>query len=216
VNRRSIPNAIALPVAVAGCLLLAACGGSDGATPAAATAASTAVSASADTIAGSTDPATAPADTAAVTPPAETAPAAPAPDGESFDICATIPSLEVINTVLDQPATRVTDLERGPGTDLCEAGGDEIANVQFSRSTTGTREDAVAIATGLGATVVELTDPTLPGAITFAGAVLIYLDGVEYSTQVITLDSITDPGSPAAVERSSILLKAWLTNLGVA
>lgn len=211
-NRRSIPNAIALPVAVAGCLLLAACGGSDGATPAAATAAA---SASADTIAGSTDPATPPADTVAVTPPAESAPAAPAPDGEAFDICATIPSLEVINTVLDQPATRVTDLERGPGTDLCEAGSDEIANVQFSRSTPTTKEEALAIAAGLGVPVVELTDPTLPGAITFAGAVMFYLDGIEYSTQVITFDSITDPGSPAAVERSSTLLRAWLTNLGV-
>ena len=148
---------------------------------------------------------------------AQTAVAEPSvPIDESFDICATIPSLDVINAVLTEPADRAVDLERGPGWDLCEAGTDGgIDNVQFSRSTTGTKEETIALAAELGATVVDLADPELPGAITYSGLVVIFIDGIEYSAQVLTLDTIADPTSPAAIDRSATLLKAWLVSLGL-
>ena len=139
----------------------------------------------------------------------------PAAEG-TFDICATVPALEVINSVLDEPVTGVDDLERGPGAELCEAAGDGIANVQFGRLTDVDRPTVDALAAENGYPVSELDDPTLPGAFTYAGVVAVIIDGTEWSVQAITLDTIGDPGSPAAVERSATLLRAWLPLLGLA
>jgi hypothetical protein len=184
--------------------LLAACGGSDGsATPATAPA-------SGDTIAVT--------DTVVVdTVVSDTSPSAPElPAGDSFEVCPTIPSLDVINTVLDEPATRAVELERGPATAICEAGSDGgIANVQFTRALFADRELTEQIAAELGATVTDLNDPELPGAFTYSAVALMIIDEVEYSVQVITFDTITNPDSPEATQRSATLLKAWLTNLGI-
>ena len=148
---------------------------------------------------------------------ADTSPTAPElPTGEPFEVCPTIPSLEVINTVLDEPATRAVELERGPATAICEAGSETgIANVQFTRALFADRALTEQIATELGATVTDLNDPELPGGFTYSAVALIIIDDIEYSVQVITMDTITNPDSPEATQRSATLLKAWLTNLGV-
>ena len=199
--------------------LLTACGGSDGST--------TSVSAPAVTQAAEpgASPLTAPApvetvtvvDSAVAGTAAVDTPTVPGfPAGEPFEVCPTIPSLDVINTVLDEPATRAVELERGPATAICEAGSDTgIANVQFTRALFADRALTEQIATELGTPVADLNDPELPGGFTYSAVALIIIDDIEYSVQVITLDTITNPDSPEATQRSVTLLKAWLANLGV-
>jgi hypothetical protein len=143
---------------------------------------------------------------------ATTLPGAPVADG---DICAAVPALDVINAQLDEPVTGVRRLERGPGIDLCEAAGDGVANAQFTRVADSSREQVTATATELGYTPTDLADPALPGAITYAGAVSVFVDGTEYTVQTITMDTVSDPASPLAAQRSAALLVAWLQVLGV-
>ncbi len=131
------------------------------------------------------------------------------------DPCATVPSLDTITAQLGEPITGVRKLERGPGTDLCEAAGDGVANAQFTRVTPSSREDVVRIATGLGYTPADLGDPALPGAITYAGAVSVFVDDVEYTVQAMAMDTAGDPNSSIAAQRSAALLVLWLQNLGV-
>jgi hypothetical protein len=176
-----------------------------------------------ETTVGETTPETQPADaapvadtTAAAATTPDTAPADGMPDLTPFDICPTVPPLEVINTVLDEPATKIADLERGPGSELCEASGGTVDTVQFGRMTNADRAQLDQMASELGYPVSDLNDPTLPGAYTYAGLVGVIIDGTEWSVQVITFDTITDPTSPAAVERSAALLRAWLPLLGMA
>ena len=151
-----------------------------------------------------TDPT--PGDSTASTP-------APAADG---DVCAAVPTIEEITAQLGEPVTAITRLERGPGTDLCEAAGDGAGNVQFTRVTESSRDSVIAAATELGYPPVDVNDPALPGAITYAGSVSVFVGDVEYTAQAITMDTISDPSSPAAVQRSAALLAMWLQNLGVA
>ena len=199
--------------------LLAACGGSDGsATSATAPATQVAESGANASSAPAPDETLTVVDTAVVdTAVVDTLPSAPElPTGESFEVCPTIPSLEVINTVLDEPATRAVELERGPATAICEAGSDTgIANVQFTRALFADRALTEQIAAELGAPVTDLNDPDLPGGFTYSAVALIIIDDIEYSVQVITMDTITNPNSPEATQRSVTLLKAWLANLGL-
>lgn len=170
--------------------------------------------------ADASEPAALPTDTTAA--PAVTEAVQPAPDdatpaGQAFDICATVPALDVISTVLTEPATSVADLGRGPGEEKCEATTDGgIDNVQFGRLAPADRAQIDELAAQLGYPVSDLNDPTLPGAYTYAGVVAVIVDGTEWSVQVITFDTITDPTSPAAIERSAALLRAWLPLLGPA
>ena len=140
---------------------------------------------------------------------------APAPDG-SFDICASVPGLDVINAQLDEPVTGLQDLERGPGSEICEANGDGVANVQFQVLTPSDRASLEPIAAELGYPLADVNDPALPGAVTYAGAVTVFVGDTGYTVQAITMDTITDPTSPLAVQRSAALLAAWLQNMGVA
>ncbi len=140
---------------------------------------------------------------------------APAPDG-SFDICATVPSLDVINAQLDEPVTGLQELERGPGEEICEANGDGVANVQFQVLKPSDRATLEAITAELGYPLTDLGDPALPGAVVYAGAVTVFVGDTGYTVQAITMDTITDPNSPVATQRSATLLAAWLQTMGVA
>lgn len=173
-------------------LLLAACGSDSGANDSA----------------GGGSPATDPA-------PGDGTAAAAAPDVDG-DVCAAVPTVEEINAQLGEPVTAIARLERGPGTDLCEAAGDGVGNVHFSRIADSSRDQVVAAATALGYPPVDVNDPALPGAITYAGSVSVFVGDVEYTVQAITMDTISEPSSPAAVQRSAALLAMWLQNLGVA
>ncbi|MEQ1700096.1 MAG: hypothetical protein ABMA25_08300, partial [Ilumatobacteraceae bacterium] len=155
-----------------------------------------------------------PADSS-VAAPTDATTAAPTPDGD-FDICASVPSLDVINAQLDEPVTGLQDLERGPGEDVCEANGDGVANVQFQVLTPSDRASLEPIAAELGYPLADVNDPALPGAVTYAGAVTVFVGDTGYTVQAITMDTITDPTSPLAVQRSAALLAAWLQNMGVA
>lgn len=141
--------------------------------------------------------------------------AAPAPDG-SFDICASVPALDVINAQLDEPVTGLQALERGPGEEICEANGDGVANVQFQILQPSDRETVASVVSELGYTLTDVNDPALPGAVVYAGAVTVFVGDIGYTVQAITMDTITDPTSPLAVQRSAALLAAWLQNMGVA
>lgn len=131
------------------------------------------------------------------------------------DLCATVPALDVITAQLGEPVTAVRRLERGPGTELCEAAGDGVASAQFTRVTPSSREAVVELAGSLGYSPTDLGDPALPGAITYAGAVSVFVDGVEYTVQAIAMDTVGDPSSPVAAQRSAALLALWLQNLGL-
>lgn len=157
-----------------------------------------------------TNPAT--AETPTVDSPIDTAGTSPAVSG---DICATVPSLEVINAQLDEPVLRLARLERGPVTELCEAAGDGIASVSFSRTSQSNEQQMRELAAQLGYEVSEVGDPALPGAFTYAGAVTVFIGDVEFTVQAITLDTISDPASAVAIQRSSALLAAWLQRVGV-
>lgn len=139
------------------------------------------------------------------------APSAPA------DACAALPSLELISATMGVALTTTTVIERGPGFDLCEAGGaaDGVTTAQFTRLTDSSREQSIQLATDLGATVVDLDDPALPGGFAYAGAAAIVVDGVEYTVQTFAMDTLGQLDSPVAVERSVTLLIAWLAALGV-
>jgi hypothetical protein len=210
VNRR-----VLVPVTVS-LILVAACGGSDAAESSTSAAAATAVAPGEEApnsiSDGVVDTTAAPPIVGDTVPPSDMI-TLPSSD---FDICATVPSLEVINGVLDEPATRTVELARTPDTAICEASSDTgIANVQFSRSLFADRAVTEQVAAQLGSAVVDLNDPALPGAFSYSGAVVIIIDEVEYLVQAITLDTITNPESPEATQRSATLLKAWLANLGV-
>jgi len=133
--------------------------------------------------------------------------------GDDFDICASVPPLDVINAQLTEPATQLVELERGPGFAICEANGGEVDNVQFQRLTDATRELSIELANELGATVTDLSDP--PDGFAYSGAAAVVIDGVEWTVQAITWDTIGDPDSPAAIERSATLLRAWLAQMGI-
>lgn len=158
----------------------------------------------------------APAATAGAEPSATAAePAsAPSPDG-SFDICATVPSLDVINAQLDEPVTGLQELQRGPGEEICEANGDGLATVQFQILSPSDRASTEAIVSELGYTLTDVNDPALPGAVVYAGAVTVFVGTTGYTVQAVTMDTIADPNSPIATQRSAALLAAWLPNLGV-
>ncbi len=129
--------------------------------------------------------------------------------------CDAVPALDVINAQLDEPVTGLRELPRGPGEDVCEAAGDGVANVQFSRLAPSDRAQLEKIAGTLGYSVTELNDPAVPGALTYAGAVTIFVGEVEYTVQTVTMDTIGDPTAPLTAQRSAALLAAWLRNLGV-
>jgi|JI10StandDraft_1071094.scaffolds.fasta_scaffold104822_1 hypothetical protein len=173
----------------------------------------------------SSSPAASPTDISAATgspSPAATSAADPAataaapPVTGSFDICATVPSLEVINAQLDEPVTGLQQLQRGPGEEICEAAGDGVANVQFQVMRPTDRASMEAISAELGYTLTDLGDPALPGAVFYAGAVTVFVGDTGYTVQAITMDTITDPNSPLAAQRSATLLSAWLQSMGVA
>ena len=196
-------------IAVALTVLATACSGNtDGSTAATAGPAATA---------GSVAATTAPPDATNPSEGSETTTAAAATDPGAAvgDICATIPPLEVINAQLDEPAVRVEELERGPGTQICEAASDGVANVQFSLVDDSSREAVEQVAGQLGYDVTDVNDPALPGAITYSGAVSVFVGTTEYTVEAITFDTISDPAAPAAVQRSAALLAAWLQLLGV-
>lgn len=155
----------------------------------------------------------APAATSAAEP---TATAAAPPVTGSFDICATVPSLDVINAQLDEPVTGLQQLQRGPGEEICEAAGDGVANVQFQVLRPSDRATIEAVVAELGYTLTDLADPALPGAVVYAGAVTVFVGDTGYTVQAITMDTITDPNSPLAAQRSAALLAAWLQSMGVA
>lgn len=138
----------------------------------------------------------------------------PAPSSD-VDICAAVPSLDVINAQLDEPVTGVRQLDRGPGEEVCEAAGDGVATVQFSVLDPGDRDTVVRVATELGYPPIDLNDPALPGAIGYAGSVTVFAGTASYTVQVITMDTIADPNSPVALQRSAALLAAWVQNMGV-
>lgn len=215
-----ILTAIALGVTLA-CTVSAvtACSSSDSTestpTPTAASTSSADASTGTEAVDGSqpTDTAAEPLATEVVSP----VPDATAPAGQPLDICATVPALDVISTVLTEPASAVTDLGRGPGEEKCEATTDGgVDTAQFGRLSPADRAQIDEFAAQLGYPVTDLDDPTLPGAYTYAGVVAVIIDGTEWSVQVITFDTITDPTSPAAIERSATLLRAWLPMLGLA
>lgn len=167
---------------------------------------------------GAADGQTDPAATAATPAPGNTSSAG---DGGTVPVtsgaaCDAVPALDVINAQLDEPVTGVRELPRAPGEDVCEAAGDGVANVQFSRLAPSDRAQLEKIAGTLGYTVTELNDPAVPGALTYAGAVTVFVGEVEYTVQTITMDTIGDPTAPLATQRSAALLAAWLRNLGVA
>ena len=141
--------------------------------------------------------------------------AAPAPDG-TVDICATVPALEVINAQLDEPVTGLQPLQRGPGEEICEANGDGMATVQFQILRPSDRETMASIVSELGYTLTDVDDPSLPGAVVYAGAVTVFVGDTGYTVQAVTMDTIADPNSPLATQRSAALLAAWLQNMGVA
>ena len=132
------------------------------------------------------------------------------------DVCATVPSLDAITAQLGEPVTGVQRLERGPGTDLCEAAGAGVGTVQFTRVTPSSRDAVAEMAGQLGYPATDLGDPALPGAITYAGTVSVFVGDVEYTVQAFAADTVGDPASALATERSAALLAAWLQNLGVA
>jgi hypothetical protein len=210
---RTLSSIVVSVTLLCGAGALVACGSDEGSAPTTAAPAGTTA-----TSTGAAAQTSATADPAATDAP-PTVPATvgeAAPGVESFDICATVPALDVISAVLTEPATEVTDLERGPGEEKCEAttaGG--VDTVQFGRLVPADRAQIEETAAQLGYPVSDLDDPTLPGAYTYAGVVAVIVDGTEWSVQVITFDTITDPTSPVAVERSAALLRAWLPLLGV-
>ncbi len=142
--------------------------------------------------------------------PTDTASTSPALGG---DICATVPPLEVINAQLDEPVLRLQRLDRGPATELCEAAGDGIASVSFTRTSQSNEQQMRELAAQLGYEVSEVGDPALPGAFTYAGAVTVFIGDVEFTVQAITLDTISDPASAVAIQRSAALLAAWLQRI---
>ena len=190
--------------------LAAACGSDDTASNSTAPSNSTAQTATATAESAVVEPGAVdtvgPVDTAAA------APSTPAADG---DICATVPPLDVISAQLDEPVLRLERLERGPGTELCEAAGDGVANVSFTRVAVSNEQQMRDLAAELGYEVSEVGDPALPGAFTYAGAVTVFVGETEFTVQAITLDTISDPTSAVAIQRSSTLLAAWLQLLGV-
>ncbi len=220
--RRPRRHALLAAATLAAAALAASCGGDEPATadpdpvavPASNSAASGATAGPA-TAAPTPDPiatavpAPGPAATAATEPAA--APTAPA------DACAALPSLELISATMGVALTTTEVLERGPGFDLCEAGGaaDGVTTAQFTRLTDSSREQSIQLATELGATVVDLDDPALPGGFAYAGAAAIVVGDVEYTVQTFAMDTLGQMDSPVAVERSAALLVAWLAGLGV-
>jgi|JI10StandDraft_1071094.scaffolds.fasta_scaffold119852_4 hypothetical protein len=217
-NRRLITLVMSL---AAGAAILSACGGDDSSAGSTVTSvAATVADAESGAEPAATTAATAmgaeptlPDDTAA----SPTAPADPSSTA-SADACTALPSLEQVSATMGVTLTTATPLERGPGFDLCEVGGaaDGVTNVQFTRLTDTTREQSIALAEQLGYPATDLTDPALPGGFTYAGTAAINLDGVEYTVQAIGLDTLGDPNSPVATERSAQLLVIWLANLGLA
>ncbi len=212
---------------LAAATLAASCGGDE---PATADPDPVAVPASSPTSPDATPDATtgpasspAPDPTAATAAPATAATAAPASTDPAVaptapaDACAALPSLELISATMGVTLTTTEALERGPGFDLCEAGGaaDGVTTAQFTRLTDSSREQSIQLATELGATVVDLDDPALPGGFAYAGAAAIVVGDVEYTVQTFAMDTLGQMDSPVAVERSAALLVAWLAGLGV-
>jgi hypothetical protein len=186
--------------------LLAGCGGSDTSTPVTG-AGDTPVSARASVPA----PASAPGDTDA---PAGSDTGAAPSAGVPADVCATVPSLEAMNAVLDEPVTTVTALPRGGGEAACEATGDGASSVQFGVLAGVTTDAMRDQAAQIGATVTDLADPA--GGFAYAATAVAVIDGTAYSVQAITIDVITDPNTPEAIERSAGLLRQWLALMGLA
>lgn len=215
-RRALIPTLVSF--ALAG---LTACGGGDGDAGSATAAATPTSVAPADSTDATPSPTTTASPTSQVAasttvePTTTTAATLPEMAGvvDDFDICASVPSLDVINAQLTEPATQLVELERGPGFAICEANGGEVDNVQFQRMTDVTRELSIELANELGATVTDLSDP--PGGFAYSGAAAVVIDGVEWTVQAITWDTIGDPDSPAAIERSATLLRAWLAQMGI-
>jgi hypothetical protein len=88
--------------------------------------------------------------------------------------------------------------------------------VQFQVLRPTDRASMEAISAELGYTLTDLGDPALPGAVFYAGAVTVFVGDTGYTVQAITMDTITDPNSPLAAQRSAALLAAWLQSMGVA
>ena len=217
-NRRLITLVLSLAT---GAATLAACGGDDDSS---ADLAATSIAETAPDVAAasSAEPAATEATFAAPTLPDDTTPSSTSPADASpaapTDACAALPSLEQVSTTMGVTLTTATPLDRGPGLDLCEVGGaaDGVTNVQFTRLADTTREQSAALAEELGYPVTDLADPALPGGFTYAGAAAVNIDGVEYTVQAIGLDTLGDPNSAVAIDRSAQLLVIWLANLGLA
>lgn len=200
----SLAPLAALAVSTAAAIGLTACGSDSSAAPSPAGTAAVTIPGAAPTSLSQDAPAA-----------TEPGGATPAPVPADGTLCATIPSLDAINAVLDEPVTTATDLPRTPGEAICDVSGDGVSNVQFSMLTPSDRATLESVVAELGYTLTELGDPALPGAVTYAGAVTVFVGDTGYTVQAITFDTITDPNSPAAAQRSAALLSAWLPNLGV-
>lgn len=146
--------------------------------------------------------------------------AAPASAGNELpaDICATVPSLEVLNGFVSpaEPLTTVQQLPRTPGEAICDVTGDAASNIQFSVLTEVTRESMVEVAANVGATIVDLADPALPNGFGYSAVAAVVVDETYYAVQVIDMDVIMDATNPQWIARSAELLKQWLPMIGVA
>lgn len=209
---RSVRGRVTIGLVVA-LATISACGGDD--TVAAPDADTAATPASASTVGadGTGAPATTVASIPAST--AATAPTAATGAGVPDDLCATIPSLDVINAVLSEPVTTAENLPRTPGEAICDLTGDGASNVTFDVLTDTTREGVDEIVAELGYTVTDIADPALPGGYGYAGVAAVIVDGTQYSVQAIDIDVIMDAANPQWISRSAELLKQWLSLLGV-
>jgi hypothetical protein len=169
----------------------------------------------APTEAAPADPA--PAETAAAEPPPADEPAAEGVE-DLTPICDTLPPLDVISAIVGTPVSVVTDYSTPPVViedtatlnDRCEATGDDIGLGIFERYDVAQGDQILVAAEEIGAQVLPIDDPRLPGAIGWGNGVMIISDGVYWYATAITPTTVGVADSPEAYASSTELLAAWL------
>jgi len=204
-RRRHLSTGIMVAVALA----ISACGSSGDSTESDATTAAVETGTETGTETAAT--------TAAVETETETETGTEAVVGEPGPICDSIPSLDVLSSIIGEPVTTAAD-NSTPTVEIdgdtvigqrCDVGGDGIASIVFER---------VDLATGAGlldeidaqGLAIDRPYPDLPGATAWANGLLIEHDGLFWSATAYTTSTVGQLDAPAAYDASAAVLSAWI------
>lgn len=137
--------------------------------------------------------------------------------GEPGPICDSIPSLDVISSLIGEPIIEARDLS-SPSVEIegnlviaqrCEANGGAVGTAIFERSDLVT---GAAVLAGVGSQGLAYDGswPALPGAVAWANGITIEHEGLYYTATAITGGTVGQQDAPAAYEASAALLTEWL------